>query len=329
MLTRKQNLLETIRGGNPDRFVKQFEAFAMIRRTPVTAKNARPVRGGPPVVNNWGVTMSFPAQTPGAFPVHDDAHKVIRDMDRWRETVHAPSLEYTREDWAPFVETMKDVDREDQFVTLTVTPGVLEQCHHLMSIMDCMVNFYEYPEEMHALIDYITDWEVEYARQACDYLQPEALFHHDDWGSMTSSFLSPEMFREFLVPAYKRIYGYYKAHGVRLIVHHSDSYAANLVPDMIDLGIDIWQGCSTTNNVPELIRRYGGKISFMGNIDSGVIDREDWSPELVRQEVRRACETCGRHYFIPNATMGGPASVFPGVYETVNEAIDEMSREMF
>ena len=29
MLTKRQNLLETIRGGNPDRFVDQYEAFSM------------------------------------------------------------------------------------------------------------------------------------------------------------------------------------------------------------------------------------------------------------------------------------------------------------
>ena len=52
-----------------------------------------------------------------------------------------------------------------------------------------------------------------------------------------------DMFREYYLDAYKKVYGYYKDHGVQLIVHHSDSYAANLVPSMIEMGIDIWQGC--------------------------------------------------------------------------------------
>jgi len=34
MLTKRQNLIETIKGGNPDRFVKQYEAFAMMMKTP-------------------------------------------------------------------------------------------------------------------------------------------------------------------------------------------------------------------------------------------------------------------------------------------------------
>ncbi|MGL6294696.1 MAG: uroporphyrinogen decarboxylase family protein, partial [Eubacterium aggregans] len=86
------------------------------------------------------------------------------------------------------------------------------------------------------------------------------------------------MFEEFIVPAYKKIYGYYKFHGVELIVHHSDSCTANLVPAMIDVGIDIWQGCIDANDIPSLIKEYGGQISFMGGIDNSKIDKEDCTP---------------------------------------------------
>lgn len=47
MLTKKQNLLETIRGGNPDRYVNQYEAIAMVYGTPYSAGNPMPVMGGP------------------------------------------------------------------------------------------------------------------------------------------------------------------------------------------------------------------------------------------------------------------------------------------
>lgn len=136
------------------------------------------------------------------------------------------------------------------------------------------------------------------------------------------------MFEEFFLPAYKKIYGYYKDNDVDLIVHHSDSYAANLVPYMIEMGIDIWQGVMTTNNTPELIKKYGGQISFMGDIDSGVVDSPAWTPEIVAKEVERACKNCGKLYFIPNLTQGLNLSSFPGVYDCASEAIDKTSKEM-
>ena len=98
---------------------------------------------------------------------------------------------------------------------------------------------------------------------------------------------------------------------------------------MIEMGIDVFQGCVTTNNVPELVKKYGGKIAFMGDINNGVCDVADWTPELIEREVRRACETNGKLYFIPCLTMGGPMSTYPGVYECTTEMINKMSKEMF
>ncbi len=137
------------------------------------------------------------------------------------------------------------------------------------------------------------------------------------------------MFEEFFLPAYKKVYGYYKEHGVELIIHHSDSYAATLVPYMIEMGIDIWQGVMNSNNIPELIKKYGGQITFMGGVDSAAVDYEGWTKEVVHKEVERACRECGKHYFIPNASQGLPMSTFPGVYEALSEEIDNMSKVMF
>ena len=335
MLTKRQNLLETIRGGKPDRLVNQYEAFVcqdtmfgMILGDPVQAASTFPTPGGQ-AVNAWGVTIAWPEGMPGPFPVHDDEHKVLKDITKWKKVVKAPKLDYPQEEWDKFIPGVKAIDRNEVFAIAFIAPGVFEQLHYLMGMDDCLINFYEEPEAMKELIEYISDWEVGYAKLLCRNFHPDAIFHHDDWGSHNSSFISPQMFKEFILPAYKKIYGYYKSHGVELIVHHSDSYAANLVPYMIEMGIDIWQGCVTTNNVPELVKEYGGKISFMGDIDNGVVDREDWSRDVVAREVRRACKTNGKFYYIPCLTMGGPGSTYPGVYEAASEEIDKMSKAMF
>ncbi len=329
MLTKKQNLLETIRGGNPDRFVNQYEFMSMILGSPFGLRNPNPKPGEYNVVNAWGVTRSWPAGLPGAFPVHTPDKIVIKDMENWKDYVKVPNVVYDAKEWEPFIAMAEKVDRNETYATAFVAPGVFEQCHYLLEIQNCLMNFYEYPDEMHELIDCITQFELDYAAEVCKYIKPNALFHHDDWGSQTSTFISPEMFREFYKPAYQKIYGYYKEHGVELLIHHSDSYAATLVPDMIDMGIDIWQGVMTSNNIPELIKKYGGKISFMGGIDSAAIDHPGWTREEVAREVRRACEECGKLYFIPGASQGLAMSTFPGVYEATTEEIDKMSKEMF
>lgn len=330
MLTKKQNLLETIRGGNPDRFVNQFEYLQMLLVNPITAKNKRPPKGGAPTVDGWGVTTIFPAHVPGPFPLLDDEHKVIKDITKWREVVKAPPLDFPEAMWQEMKEKFVDpVDRNEVFATAMVAPGIFERTHYLMGMEDAMLAMYTNPEEYKALIDYIVDWEVGYAERVCHYYHPDAMFHHDDWGSQLSSFMSPEMFEEFFVPAYKKVYGAWREGGVELIIHHADSYCANLVPHMIDVGIDIWQGCLNTNDVPALIKQYGGNISFMGNINNGIVDVTDWTPDLIERVVRDACEKCGKYYFIPSMTAGGAGSVYDGVYAEVSKVIDCLSKKMF
>ena len=329
MLTKRQNLIETIRGGKPDRFVNQYEAFSLIMQTPFSNDNPNPAYGEHNVVNAWGVTKSWPIGTPGGFPVHDAEHIVIKDITRWRDYVKVPNIIYPAAEWEPFIAQTEKIDRKEQFAAFFYAPGLFEQCHYLLEISNCLINFYEEPEAMHEIIGMITDFELAYAEQVCKYLKPDALFHHDDWGTQKSTFISPDMFEEFFLEPYKKLYGYYKSHGVELIVHHSDSYAATLVPYMIEMGMDIWQGVMTSNNIPELIRKYGGQISFMGGVDSAKVDFPGWTKEIVAEEVRRDCLECGKLYFIPGSSQGLPLSNYPGVYEAMTEEIDKMSREMF
>lgn len=328
MLTIRQNLLETIKGGKPDRFVNQYEAFKLLFH-PTMVTSPSPQYGELNVKNAWGITNSWPIGTPGRFPVHTPEKVVIKDITHWRDYVHAPSVKFSDAQWEPFIKQAEEVDRNEYFATPFIAPGVFEQCHHLGEIQQTLVNFYEEPEHMHDLIEYISDWECSLAEELCKNLKPDAIFHHDDWGGQISTFMSPDMFEEFYLPAYKKIYGLYKSLGVELIVHHSDSYAATLVPFMIDMGIDIWQGAMTTNNIPELIKKYGGKISFMGGIDSAKVDYEGWSREVIASEVKRACDENGKLYFIPNASQGLNVSTFPGVYDTISEEIDKYSKIYF
>jgi len=331
MLTKRQNMLEVVRNGNPDRLVKQYEALAFVMNTPNYIRYpimpAKP--GDPPVKCGWGYWNAWAEGQPGAFPLHDAEHLVCPDIAEWRDYVTAPDIDFSDEEWQPAIEAAAAIDRNEQFVTAFVAPGIFEMVHYLCEIQSALIAFYEEPEAVHDLIDYITDWELKLAEQLCTHLKPDVIFHHDDWGTQNSTFLSPDMFREFLLEPYKKVYGYYHDHGVELIVHHNDSYSATLVPTMIEMGIDVWQGCMSTNNLPELVKKYGDKITFMGGIDNGIVDKPDCTQELIASVTDQLCRDCGKVGFIPCETHGLNFSVFPEVYPMGDIEIEKMSAEMF
>ncbi len=330
MLTAKENMRECILGRNPERYVNQYEGLALLGN-PAGFRGARPTLGGPPVVNAWGVTNVWPKGTPGAFPVHTPDKIVVKDIEHWQDYVHAPDLDdVPEEDWNRTIDMWNAVDGTKAFKTAMVAPGIFEQSHHLCEISNALIYYMEYEDEMHDLVKYLTEYELKMAELICSKLHPEALLHHDDWGSETNSFFRPEMFAEFFLDAYKEIYGYYHSHGVEFIVHHSDSYCANLVPYMIEMGIDVWQGCMHSNNVPELVKKYGDKITFMGEIDNKFVDFDGWTVEDCEKAAVGAIERVGTMKgFIPCITQGGPGSVYKGTYRALWNAIDQYNLDHF
>ena len=328
MLTAKENLEAIINHGTPDRYSNQYEGIKLLF-SPAFLFSPMVTKGGPDVVNGWGVTNSFPDNVPGPFPVHTPDKIVIQDIENWRDYVHAPSLEFTDEQWGIAQGMFDAVDGTKALKAAFVAPGLFEQCHHLGEMTRTLEHLVEYPDEMEDLIKYLTEYELKMAEDICNKLHPDAIFHHDDWGGQNTTFMSVGMFEDFYVEPYKEIYGYYHDHGVKYIFHHSDSYAATFVPAMIEMGIDVWQGCFSTNNLPELIKKYGDKISFMGGIENMLVDFDGWTEENCREVVRKTIDERGMNSFIPCIAQGGPGSVFPGVYKSLWDEIDKVNIEKF
>ena len=326
-MTAKQIWKNTIQNKPVERFANNYEACTLLFH-PFLMHNPTPQYGQENVVDAWGVTNSWPEGTPGSFPVHTPDKVVIKDFEDWDQYLKAPSLDFPQAEWDMWKAQYDAVDRDKTYVATFVAPGLFERMHHCGKIDEVLMALYEYEDECHDIIKYVTDWELELAEGICSKLGPDALFHHDDWGSMTSTFMSPSMFEEFFVDPYKEIYGYYKNHGCELVFHHSDSYGATLVPSMIEMGIDVWQGCMSSNNMPEMVKKYGDKITFMGGFDGAMIDKPDWSAEEIKKCVYEMLDAVGTtNGFIPCIAQGGPGSVFKGVYDELVKAIDDYSVE--
>ena len=333
MLNVLENLRETMKAdGHPDRFVKSWEFVNVVFPTNYYMGDY-PLQPGNEGYDQYGVFWRFPEGQMGAFPVHDAEHKLIQDITQWRDKlthIPVPPPDQAVEYWGMLNGWADRTDFENQYACALAPQGIFERLHAMMGMEDTMIAMYEEPEEMHALIEFITEAELDYARVITEKVPSiKALLHHDDWGSAKNSFMSPEMFDEFMTPYYKKIYGYWKERGIELIIHHSDSYARNLVPSMIEMGIDIWQGCFPENNIPELQKEYAGQITFMGEIESRRIDLPDATPEQIKEEVDRACRKCKGNNFIPCLTAGTPGCNFPGVEDQVNAEIEVMSKELF
>ena len=206
--------------------------------------------------------------------------------------------------------------------------GIFEQCHFLMGFEDTLMNFLLEPEYMHELVDAVAEYRFQYTKLLVDNLKPDVILSHDDWGSKRSLFMQPDIWREFFKEHYRRIYGYMKEHGV-IILHHADSFCEPIVEDMVDVGIDVWQGVLPENDIVRLQKELDGRMVLMGGIDA-TIDRKDATDEEIRADVRRACSTYGPGgHYIPCMTYGLAGTIYPKTDEIIADEIERYNRETY
>ncbi len=329
-----ENLQEWLKHdqGVPDAFLNQYFFDVLFDPVMANSRNLKDefIEPQPQYVDGWGVTHLIPPGSAGSHPSEDPDLLVIKDITRWREQVREqPTTEMPEEAWAMSDQQAKAAREAGRPIAIPMFPGLFERTHFLMGMNAALTAYYEHPDEMHELIDWIADWECRALDATMGRYHAEILFHHDDWGTAINSFLDPETHREFFLKPYKRVFDHFRELGGKVVVHHSDSYAANLVPIQIEMGADIWQGPVSENNIPELIDKYGDRFIFMGGIDNAIIDRPGFTDEGVEAFVRQRIEQNGCRSYIPCQTRGLGLSIVPGVYDSISKAIDKISHERF
>ena len=322
-MTPREIFLELLKpDGKPERQLKQYEALHMVLYDPInTYLRGNRVRGSVSK-DRWGTTILFPEDAPGAIPHNTAEDKVCPDVTRWRETVHAPDLEANcRDGWEECAKKARLAAGMEKLVCGFMGTGIFEQTHFLMGFEDTLTNLYEHPDEMHALIDYITDYRIRYVTMLIDGLKPDVVFSHDDWGTKEALFMKPEMWREFYKEPYRRFYGAIRERGV-IAIHHADSYLVPIVEDMVEIGIQVWQGTLPENDIPALQRQLNGRLVLMGGIGAA-IDRPDAGEEEIRSYVRTVLrENCPGGHYIPSITYGLAGTVYKHVDPFIDDEID-------
>ena len=264
MLTAKENFLETLKkDGRPDRLVNQYQPFVPIMNDPLQRYTRGNRVRGTTSIDKWGTEILFPEDAPGPMPHVTNENKVCPDITRWKEYVKVPDLAANcSQGWEDALASAAAVDRSEKLVMGFMGTGVFEQCHFLMGFEDTLMNFLLEPEAMHELVDAVAEYRFQYAKLLVDNLKPDVILSHDDWGSKRSLFMQPDTWREFFKDHYKRIYGYMKDHGV-IVIHHADSFCEPIVEDMVDIGIDVWQGVLPENDIVKLQKQLDGRMTLM------------------------------------------------------------------
>lgn len=92
----------------------------------------------------------------------------------------------------------------------------------------------------------------------------------DDYAGNSGLILSPAMFRRFIKPCLRRMIDTIRSHKPEIkIMLHSDGAISRLIPDFIELGVDVLHPLEPlpANDLPQIKQQFGDQITFLGGID--------------------------------------------------------------
>lgn len=299
-MTPRENAMAIFNHEQPDYYFDFMNSMQIVP-DPVLMQDVVP-QDGKLHQDSWGTWFVYRPEEPGEQPVVNDENAVIKDIEKWEDQVKVPDLDHL--DWSMGQQIKSTVDRKEKFVGIFCPGGLFERSHHLMGFENTLINFMEYPDEMAALLRVIADYKKKYIRLAAEKLHPDVIFYQDDWGSKQNVFLPPDLWRKIIKPLQIEIADTIHECGM-MYVHHADCVCEPIVQDMVDIGIDIWQGVIPQNDIVRIQQITDGKLPMIGGIDGPKIDVDGISEEAIRAEVRRCIDTyCPGGRFYPGITYG-------------------------
>ncbi len=171
---------------------------------------------------------------------------------------------------------------------------IFEIAWFMRSMELLLMDFVDNPGFAGTLLDRITQKrEIQAAKYA--ELGADMVCLGDDVGSQRGMILSAPMWRRWLKPRLGRVVA--AARRVRpdvLVFYHCDGDIRPIIPDLIEIGVDILNPVQPECMDPaELKNKYGDRLSFWGTIGTQTT-MPFGSAEDVRREVRLRMETAGK-----------------------------------
>lgn len=234
----------------------------------------------------WGIPWSADYGTSRNYPWADA--ETVSDI----ESRYAP--DGSLYDWGTVLPWCEEVSQEYALRGPGWYPVFCQVCD-LMGMEEALVKMHVQPDVFDAAVERV----FQHAYQLCEGMAATCGDHipflllEDDFATQRGLMMSPEHWRKFLKPRYAQLFDIAKHNG-QYVWFHSCGDITSVLPDLIDIGIDVWETVQLHTlpiSAEKLKREYGRDITFFGGVNTQTLPFV--SPAVVRDEVIRCIEVLG------------------------------------
>ena len=170
----------------------------------------------------------------------------------------------------------------DRFRAFELGFSLHERAWTLRGWENLMMDFHYHPGFVHDLLNAIADYNIAQVKAAMRY-DIDAVYFGDDWGMQRGLQMGPVMWREFIRPVLKRMYGVVRDAG-KYVMIHSCGDVDELFEDLIEIGVNCFNPFQPeVMDVTALMHQYRGRLAFHGGLST-----QRTLPYGSAEDVRRA-----------------------------------------
>jgi uroporphyrinogen decarboxylase len=241
------------------------------------------------IFNEYGT-----AQVPGTF-YHFTRYRFPLE---WASSV----ADYEAYPWPDFTPSYRHAHLEEEVARLQragwyVTGGVghiFEHAWQIRSMEKLFEDLLQRPAMATFLLDKLTEDRAVQARR-CAEAGCDCLICGDDVGMQDRMMFSPQMWRQWFKPRWAYVWQVAKRANPEVqIWYHSDGYIEPIIPDLIEIGLEILNPVQPECMDPvRLKRQYGDRLAFWGCVGTQTT-MPFGTPAEVKATVKHLIETVGK-----------------------------------
>jgi len=163
------------------------------------------------------------------FPI-----KCRRDYEELKERLSPQTAKRYPKNWDNIAKSMRE---QNHTLVCTHMDGFFAYPRELMGLENFLTMLYDDAELIKQMIDDRVDFYIAVYEKAIKDTTPDFAFIWEDMSYKNGPLLSPAMFKEFMLPAYKKLTSFLKDLGVKNIIVDSDGDVLKLIPLWLEGGV--------------------------------------------------------------------------------------------
>lgn len=189
-----------------------------------------------------------------------------------------------------------------------VVPFLFWTIRQWMGFHNMCLTFYDDPRWMEEMMEFVRDFLIDCLERALSTTKVDIAILSEDMAFKGRPMISPEMFKRFMMPHYKKFVEFLREKGVELVIVDSDGYPGPLIKCWLDAGVDGFSPVEIAagNDPLELRKAYGKDLRMLGGIDKRALAK---GRKEIYEEVTKVTTLIEKGGYIPHVDHAIPPDV--------------------